>query len=345
MRYLVVSSEGRSVGLARKLEAEGHAAFMHIIKPNCQRKGAGIVSVIKTPRPIMDGDGVYNLSAIDWLMSTARPDITIFDSPTTHVMATRMQQAGHRVIGTTSDVKDRAQRALNVGRSYVEAYFNGQRFLEPFTFFVPYLNLFNENLGPICPSMGAMGKFLDRSSSVSKLLTAVEPELRSTSYRGPVTASLTQDMHLEAYYTDLSESNFLLYEALQGSLSQLFVDVVNGIDQDHDVVEPYAIAVRTSLPPFPYTQDSRAYSTEELTIEGIDDGNLKHLYPNDLCMNQGRWTTTAESNDIGTFTARGSSVREAQRRVYRTVKNIRANALQYRTDIGSLSGISAIQEA
>lgn len=324
MRYLIVSEKGKSVGLARKLESEGHAVQVHIVQPASQRKGVGLVSILRTPRAIMDSDGAYNLSAIEWLMTTARPDITIFDSSSTHVMATRMQSSGHRVLGCTTDVVQDCHE-----RSYfsVTGFFNGTKFMGGCSRVTHYDALFNDDIGPRTP-MGMTCEFIDQHAVLNDLAV----RLRATTYRGPVVAYLEPAGMLRDWFAGFSASTYLLFEGLAGSVSQLFVDCVNGIDSHAMTVAKFAAAVRVTLPPFPY----RAKAVET-PILGIDEGNLKHFWPNDLCYNQGIYSTAGESNDLGYFTARGDSVREAQRRVYRTIRNLQAESLQYRTDIGALN--------
>lgn len=324
MRYLIVSKKGKSLGLAHRLEQEGHGVIMHIVQPASQRKGAGLVSILRTPRPIMDSDGIYNLSAIEWLMSTARPDITIFDSPSTHVMATRMQGSGHRVLGVITDViADCHERSPYS----VTGFFNGTKFLDICARVTHYNALFNDDIGPRTP-MGATCEFIDGHPILNDLAV----RLRATAYRGPVVAYLEPSGVLRDYFVGFSPVTNLLFEGLAGSVSQLFVDCVNGMDTPITRVTKYAAAVRVTLPPFPYWSGQRVPCE---TIHGINEGNLKHFWPNDLCYNQGVYSTTGESNDLGYFTARGDTVREAQRRVYRTIRNLAAPAIQYRTDIGA----------
>lgn len=324
MRYLIVSEKGKAAGLARRLESEGHGVSMHIVSTTSHRKAQGLVSIIRTPRPIMDSDGIYNLSAIEWLMSTARPDITIFDSPTTHVMATRMQSSGHRVLGCVTDVIQDCHE-----RSYysVTGFFNGTCFMGASAKTTHYDALFNDDIGPRTP-MGMICEFIDRSTVLDDLIG----KLRATSYRGPVTAYLEPSGALRDWFAGFSPVAYLLFEGVAGSISPLFTACVNGIDSDWMPAAKFAAAVRVTLPPFPY----RAKAAETV-IQGIDDGNLKHFWPNDLCYNQGVYSTTGESNDLGYLTARGDTVREAQRRVYRTIRNLVAPELQYRTDIGALN--------
>ena len=328
MKYLIVSEKGKSLGLARRLEQEGHGVLMHIVAPASQKKGQGLASILRTPRPIMDSEGVYNLSAIEWLMSTARPDITLFDSPITHVMATRMQNAGYRVLGVNTEVFSSPVERTPLS---VNAFFNGTRFMAPFTLTQHYYALFNDDLGPRTP-MGMTAEFIDPIHNFAKLLQeTVAPTLRKTTYHGPVTAYINLEGSISDYFAGFSTVDNLLFEALSGSISQLLVDCANGVDANHMTVAKNAVAVRATLPPFPYGNTQQTSS-----IFGLNEGNLKHFWPNDLAYAEDTYSTTGESNDLGYFTARGNSVQEAKKRVYRTLHNLESpHYRQYRTDIGA----------
>lgn len=72
-------------------------------------------------------------------------------------------------------------------------------------------------------------------------------------------------------------------------------------------------------------------------ILGINDINLRHIAVNDIdkrdgviwAMNDGR---------LGMVTARGSSIREATKRVYRTINKMEIPGVVYRNDIGQDTG-------
>lgn len=339
MRYLIVSSEGKSVGLARKLEKEGHSVNVHIVRPSCQRKAAGVVSVLKTPRPIMDAEGVYNISAVEHLMGAARPDITIFDAPDMRTMATRMQKAGHRVIGATEDAPTALHSERDGGRvAAVEAWFNGEKFVAPFSVSFLYEKLMVGDVGPYAPgSMGMITMFVPRANPMAQLLVNhLEVPLRASSYRGPARVYTNLAHQVVGQEVSLGPTNYGTYESLFGSISQFLVSIVNGSEMQHRTLTDYVVSVRISLPPWPYSVHEQA----QYRVPGINEGNLKHLWMNDLAYSAtDGWHTTGESNDIGFVTARGEKAGEAVRRAYRTIENLSMPSLQFRTDIGEMASV------
>jgi len=344
MRYLIVSRNGASLGLAQKLEREGHTVCVHIVNQECQRKGVGLVSIIKTPRPIKDRDGVYNISAVEWLMNTARPDITIFDSPDTHIMATRMQLAGRHVIGTTTDTvpnpRDAGLTPAQYSQYALETWFNGNKFVPPNTLLTRYTKLFNSNKGPYCPSTGAVSRRIETLTQYEPQLDPIVMHLRKTSYRGPVTLYLSSESgEVEDYEAGMSPENFLCYENLKGDLSTLLTDIVYANNTQHELIEEHSVMVRLTLPPWPYKIPSECAST---TVRGIDDANLRHLWLDDIQLVGEEYVTTGADNNIGFVTARGESVKEARRRVYRTIQNLDLDTLQCRTDIAAERSLTSV---
>jgi hypothetical protein len=338
MRYLLITGDGRSIGIAQKLEREGHAVFVHIVDPSCQHKGTGLVSLTKTPRPIKDRDGVYNVSAVEWLMNTARPDITLFDTNDTHVLASRMQRSGRQVIGAISDTVplqsdgglDRPPRPVQYA---IEFWFNGASVVPPYSVLTLYTKLFNDDKGPYCPSTGAVSRRIDAIDMHRASIDPIESLLKKTSYRGPVTAYLSPlTGAVEWFDTGLEPSNFLTFENLRGDLSSFLVDIAHTSNAAHELLEEYAVMVRVTLPPWPYNVP---LTSACLPIHGIDDANLRHLWLDDVQLRAGEYSTTGASNCIGFVSARAETLRDAKRRVYRTIRHLESDVLQCRTDIAS----------
>lgn len=85
-----------------------------------------------------------------------------------------------------------------------------------------------------------------------------------------------------------------------------------------------ALGIRLSLPPFPMRGSPQS---QDLIP---NDGRDKHLWLMDVSLGK----AGIVDGDLGWATARGSSVREAKRRVYRTIENTPLSTMYYRKDIG-----------
>ena len=93
----------------------------------------------------------------------------------------------------------------------------------------------------------------------------------------------------------------------------------------------YAIAVRISIPPYPHSH----VKTKHVALNGVCAENEKHIWAQNTVQDEnGLIVSDTKYGVIAAVTARGTSVRECIRRVYRTVENLSIEDMQYRRDIG-----------
>ncbi|MBU2249795.1 MAG: hypothetical protein KKD77_23815, partial [Gammaproteobacteria bacterium] len=113
----------------------------------------------------------------------------------------------------------------------------------------------------------------------------------------------------------------LLIEGLREPITDLIFETATGTKKEMNLTEDYLICVRVMS------------DRQNTMIEGLNEENLKHIHlynvSKDLAGNYYSWGGT-----VLKVTARGRSIKEARRRVYRTLKNIHIDDIQYRTDIG-----------
>lgn len=91
------------------------------------------------------------------------------------------------------------------------------------------------------------------------------------------------------------------------------------------------LSVMVSIPPYPFSCYSNIALDEVLVYK---DEFVKHFFLDDV-MKTPEGLSTGSHGLLGWSTAYGTNLREAKRRVYRTINNIvKSPALQYRKDIG-----------
>ena len=122
-------------------------------------------------------------------------------------------------------------------------------------------------------------------------------------------------------------------EGLNEPIANLLFDTATGIRQNMDITMDFMSAVRLSVPPWPHAKPEE--DTKGKPILGLNDQNMKHIYLTDAYKQGGRYFWAAGDGVVLKATARGVSVREATRRVYRTLSNINVLDKQYRLDIGA----------
>lgn len=159
-------------------------------------------------------------------------------------------------------------------------------------------------LFPVNPSSPIM------EFSISRL----EPLMRKGLYVGPVWVGVKPIVGFE-----LMRCAALL-EVLKGEVGEaLFGKVV-------DLRFEKAIALHLSVPPFP---NAPLRLGERVSKVEVSAAAFKHTYLYDAPV----------GGDLGYVTARGVDIREAKRRVYRTIRGVSSKTpLQYRLDIGEASG-------
>jgi len=121
-----------------------------------------------------------------------------------------------------------------------------------------------------------------------------------------------------------------LMELYRGSLTRLMYDVAVGNRIEGELSGDYAIGVRLSIPPYPHSEKGE----EGVPVIGLNEENLKHIWLGDVKREGERWYSAGADGVICCVTARGRSVRECRRRVYRTISNLVIPQVQYRTDVG-----------
>jgi hypothetical protein len=320
VRYLIISERGAIVSLAAALEREGHSALVHIVDQRRNHLGLGLANMVRTPRPLRDANGVYNISSIEWLLDTARPDVTIFDSPETHVMATRMRLAGRAVLGPTSDVVALMSTPAT-GQTQTLGWFDGNGLVGPLLSGRVYHKFIAGDIGPLTPCTGYSLHISDHP--VTEFAPLID-RLKTSQYRGPVVFS---DCGTAAPYW--GPMIFAFAENLKGSLSVFLSGIAQGQAPLATMHSPCVAGIRLSVPPWPYELPSNP-----APVIGISEPAMRHIWFEDLASKNEGLLTMGCSNTLGFVTARGQDPREAVRRAYRTVGNITVDGLQYRPDIG-----------
>jgi len=221
-----------------------------------------------------------------------------------------------------------------------EGWFNGETFVRGmFNHTIEYKRFMEGDKGG---QTGCMGCVVWMTSSrkdriVQRVLLPLEPLLRKVGYLGPldVNCILTED---EIYFLEFTPR--FGYDAIQ-ALTELYKGKLFDMlwklaSQDLRVAfwEDYSIAVRLSVPPYPN------YDPEVKNLQGVQmldppEGARSHLMLSDVMLRDGKETLAGVDGVLGCATARGKTINEAQRRVYRTIRNCVIHPdVQWRRDIG-----------
>jgi phosphoribosylamine--glycine ligase len=191
------------------------------------------------------------------------------------------------------------------------------------------------------PQTGCMGNvvFLSEGDRLTDLvLEPLTPLLRKEGYVGPIDVNciIAND---GVYFLEFTTR--FGYDAIQ-ALSELFkiplFDFLYGIaskqcelKEREDYLNMIAIAVRLTLPPYPAENVDKWRNIKVLEIE---PAARRHVWLSDVIRKNNDEVVGGVDGVIGCVTARGESIRECKRRVYRTIDNIVINQdVQFRRDI------------
>ncbi len=326
MKILVVSEFGEGLGLAHRMSLEGHMVSVFTRAPNIYRSGLGLYEKVESWRPVMD-----------------KADFIIFDGPGWGKYEKVVRSRGKITLGCnqladliTKDeekklkILDMADMSLCSNFEHLVSYmgfFNGIEWVKPFLVFHRDVGLFQDGMGPKV-HMGASGKPVQESP----LDDLAEP-LKKMGYIGFATIiwSIDDDQPVEFYLTLDHDGLTLLSEGLSESLTKVLFSLANGTAQEVPLGTDYLISVNMSVPPWPYMYSNW---TEGDVIEGIVEENEKHLYLGAVEKEKDQYRAVPCAGILLRATAHSKSIRDAQRRVYRTLKNIEVADKQYRLDIG-----------
>jgi phosphoribosylamine-glycine ligase len=123
---------------------------------------------------------------------------------------------------------------------------------------------------------------------------------------------------------------YALAEIIDFKLLDLFHCMSTNSSFRYRFTTEYGAAVRVSIPPYPEGKD---YS-DDIPIQGLNSENLKHIWVGDMRFKDGMFYTAGADGVPLVVSAKGVDVKEATRRCYRTISNLRIPDMQYRTDIG-----------
>ena len=219
----------------------------------------------------------------------------------------------------------------------ISCWFNGMDFVMPVLISINENRFLEGGLGQKVDSMGcvlyAPAGF---PRAFKEIVEKLKPLLRKVNFCGLMTVEchLMKDGYKVARLVPYFKYDLLyaFFEGVQEELGRALHSIATGEKKIFRFPSAYTIAVKISIPPFPYTHTRSNVST----LNGFCPENEKHIWLQNAEIDaSGRVVSAVGNGVIATVTARGCSVQECRRRVYRTVKNLLIEDVQYRRDIGT----------
>lgn len=219
---------------------------------------------------------------------------------------------------------------------YMSCWFNGVDFVFPAVISINENRFMDNDRGAVVDSMGCVLCICSpKKKAFVETLSKFKDLLRKVSYCGffTLTCSFNQEnakiTKIEPYFKyDLL---YAFLEGTQGELGKTLHELAIGGKKEFKFPEMYAIAVRISIPPYPYSH----VKSKKVELSGVCSANEKHIWlQNTIRSKDGLVVSDGGYGVVATVTARGVSVRECRRRVYRTIENLHIEEMQYRRDVG-----------
>ena len=350
--FLFISKDGDGWSLARRVKDEGHRAVVYINDPSYRQVGEGIVEKSKE-RGVLVRDGEIDNSVLMEVLHP-KPDCIVFDAVDRGYgkLVDQLRAMGYPVIGGSA-----LGTQLEIDESYenrvlvlmgiptrpiegieidTELWFNGKEVLHV-THALKEKELMDGGVGPKAGSMGVVTFLGSKETRLFKEgLGKVVPALRKAGYHGPVNlTTIISESELYAYGLSARLSYdgvFLIREYLKGRINDLLYGFATGVIKRVECKGGWNIGVTIALEPFPMSI-AAAYSKDTL-LDGCNKQNLKHIWFIDAYLDSDVYACAGTSGKVGVVTAHGDTVREARRRVYRTIANLDIRDVMYRRDIG-----------
>lgn len=221
-----------------------------------------------------------------------------------------------------------------------EGWFNGEKFIRPFNHTFERKRLMEDDKGPQTGCMGNVVVLSTGDKLTDLILLPLEPLLKKVKYTGPIDINCIIS-EKDVYFLEVTAR--FGYDAIQAFAELLKIPLYNFLfkvaTQQDDLIEGIdytnqpSIAVRLSMPPYPSKEGVDKW--KGIRVLKMDEGASKHVWLADVMKEEGIEVLAGVDGVVGCVTARGLTIKECQRRVYRTINNIVINSdVQYRSDIG-----------
>ncbi len=358
--FTIIGEAGDNVSLASRIQAEGHRCLVYINNQRSRGIGEGLVEKHPEEGMLVTSGGEVDTFILDKLL-VPRPDCIIIDGTGFGKVADILIKRGYPVIGgsvwsdkmhSDESYNNTVTRMMGIpifnGEPMdgievgTELWFNGTE-VTGVTHSIIDKEFMVEGIGP---NVGCMGNVVWAGFTGSKLFKngvgKFLPALKKVNYRGPVSfctlvnSSKLYGLEFAAHIG--SDNLYVLLEMVKSRVNDLFYSTATGVSKEVKYKSNWGMGVKISILPFPL--DCDCYTTKGHPIGGVNKYNEKHIWFYDVCKKNGELVASDNGGEIGTVTARGdtvgdwSPVRDAKRRIMRTISNLEIPDLMYRVDVG-----------
>lgn len=234
---------------------------------------------------------------------------------------------------TKGSIEFELQEKVDGVECSVEGWFNGDDWIfQSFNSTIEEKRFMNGGLGANTGCMGNVVWFWRhaRPKIVRETLLKLTSILRKANYRGPLDINTKGGKGLEFTARFGYDAIQTAYHLLGIEMGRLLSDIARGSIRRLSPSFDFAAGVRVSIPPYPI--DHKPEDVYGTMVE-VPNEVMPWFHPNDLQVEDERLVVSGDTGSIGLVTAVSKSLGELDQMVYNRVKKIKAQDIQYRTDI------------
>lgn len=203
----------------------------------------------------------------------------------------------------------------------VVGWFNGLNWVQPFFYATPHGK-----------EIGAVAMLAQKRSGklTQHTIEPLDKWLRKIDYKGSITAHLVVEDVTHKVYLDRFEIGltapciFAIMEGLKKPCADFLNSLAFSGDSDVEMSFDYLLGIEVK------NRDPGMYGAPVL---GLEDENLKHVFLQGVYKDETSYMMSGEAIPIYTAVARGQDLREASRRIYRTIGEVQFPRMEYLPNI------------
>ncbi|MEK7461710.1 MAG: hypothetical protein AAB586_01425 [Patescibacteria group bacterium] len=247
---------------------------------------------------------------------------------------------------TTSGAKISLQKRVDGVEIGVGRFFNGNCWVGPIEFNIEYTRFMPGDIGPITSEMGTLAWYSEdeQNKLYQETIAKLEPYLKKINFKGDFELNCMVNESgayiLEATSRFGSPIVHLQTEIHESPWGKFLLALAKGENYDLKWKKGYGMVLCLTTPPFPYpkkSKDNYSYGIN-IHLENINNADMTHIHFEEVSARMDNSKQLYISDNRGYIlyvTGIGSSVIEAQKKIYELTSKIIIPKVIYRNDIGS----------
>ena len=213
------------------------------------------------------------------------------------------------------------QREVRGKELSIIGWFNGLNWVQPFFYATPNAD-----------KIGAVAMLAQKKTNklTMETIEPLEKWLRVVDYKGAVTVQIVVEDETNNIYVDKFEIGltapciFAMMEGIRVPLSEFLNSLAFGSETEIDASLDYLLGIEVK------NKDAGMHGAPVL---GLSEENLKHVFLQGVYRDSESYMISGEAAPIYTAVARGQNIREASRRIYRTIDEVQFPRMHYLPNI------------